>query len=156
MPIIPGVVASSKTGHLQPLAPTIGTATDGGTGSTVSVAFTPAGSGPAATSFTATSSPGGFTATGASSPLTVSGLTAGTAYTFTVYATNAAGNSPASASSNSVTPLILAAYFAGGYGSSYVSAIDKIAFSGDTQSTLSATLSTAKSQLAGAANSGAI
>ena len=105
MPIIAGVVASSKTGHLQPLAPTIGTATDGGTGSTVSVAFTPAATGPAATSFTATSSPGGLTATGASSPLTVSGLTSGTAYTFTVHATNAAGNSPESAASNSVTPV---------------------------------------------------
>jgi len=111
MPIIPGVVASSKTGHLQPLAPTIGTATDGGTGSTVSVSFTPAATGPAATSFTATSTPGGFTATGASSPLTVSGLTAGTSYTFTVHATNAAGNSPESAASNSVTPVVPSSFY---------------------------------------------
>lgn len=101
-PIV-GIVASSILGHLTPLAPTIGTATDGGTGSSATVAYTAAGSGPAATSFTATSSPGGFTGTG-SSPITVSGLTAGTAYTFTVHATNAYGNSPESAASNSVTP----------------------------------------------------
>ena len=39
---------------------------------------------------------------------------------------------------------------------SNLSGIDKIAFSGDTQSTLSATLSSARTDLAGAANSGAI
>ncbi|MBV9592460.1 MAG: DUF4082 domain-containing protein, partial [Actinobacteria bacterium] len=35
---------------------------------------------------------------------TISGLTAGTAYTFTVYASNAYGNGPVSAASNAVTP----------------------------------------------------
>lgn len=79
------------------------TATDGGTGSTASVAFT-AVSG--ATSYTAISTPGSFTATGASSPLTVSGLTAGTSYTFQVSATNAVGTGGLSAPSNSVTPAV--------------------------------------------------
>jgi aryl-phospho-beta-D-glucosidase BglC (GH1 family) len=60
--------------------------------------------GSAITSFTATSSPGGKTGTGTTSPINVSGLSNGTAYTFTVYATNALGNGPASAASNSVTP----------------------------------------------------
>ena len=87
-----------------PGAPTIGTATGGNT--TASVTFTaPANAGyPTSLTYTVTSSPGGLTGTGASSPITVSGLTNGTAYTFTVTATNATGTGPASAASNSVTP----------------------------------------------------
>ncbi|WP_229706755.1 hypothetical protein, partial [Shewanella inventionis] len=50
-------------------------------------------------------SPDGLTATGTSSPLTVTGLTNGTAYTFSVTATNSAGNSSSSSASNSVTPI---------------------------------------------------
>lgn len=85
-----------------PDAPTIGTATAGVL--SASVAFTPAATGSAATSFTATSTPGGITGTGSASPITVSGLTAGVSYTFTVHATNAAGNSPESGASNAVVP----------------------------------------------------
>ena len=92
-----------------PGAPTIGTATDTGAGGAVSVAFTAptfAGIPATITGYTVTSSPGGVTGTGASSPITVSGLTNGTAYTFTVQATNASGTGPASAASNSVTPTL--------------------------------------------------
>lgn len=90
-----------------PFAPTIGaaTATD-----TASVEFTPSATGAAATSYTATSSPGGITGTSSSSPITVSGLTSGTAYTFTVTATNANGTSSASSASNSVTPVASVSY----------------------------------------------
>jgi hypothetical protein len=84
-----------------PGTPTGVTATAGDT--TASVAFTPADS--TATSFTVTSSPGGFTGTGSSSPITVTGLTDGTAYTFTVTATNSTGTSAASAASTPVTPV---------------------------------------------------
>jgi hypothetical protein len=85
-----------------PDTPTIGTATAGD--ASASVTFTPAGTGETATSFTATSTPGSHTGTGGSSPVTVSGLSNGTSYTFTVHASNAAGDSSESSSSNSVTP----------------------------------------------------
>lgn len=85
-----------------PDAPTIGTATLSQT--TASVTFTPAATGGTPTSYTVTSSPGGLTGTGSSSPISVANLVIGTTYTFTVTATNSAGTSPASSASNSVTP----------------------------------------------------
>ena len=62
--------------------------------------------GTALTGFTVTSSPGGFTCTAAASATScvVSGLTNGTAYTFTAVATNEIGNSVASSATTSVTP----------------------------------------------------
>ncbi len=88
-----------------PGAPTIGAATAGNAQATVT--FSPPGSngGSAITSFTVTANPGGATGSGAMSPIVVSGLSNGTAYTFTVTATNAIGTSAASAASNSVTPI---------------------------------------------------
>jgi sugar lactone lactonase YvrE/ketopantoate hydroxymethyltransferase len=72
-----------------------------------SVAFTTGGTGGSPIiSYTVTSNPGNLTATGISSPITVAGLTNGTAYTFTVTATNALGTSPASAASVAVTPAV--------------------------------------------------
>src|ERR1039457_1622522 len=56
------------------------------------------------TGYTVTSSPGNITATGTASPITVTGLTNGTSYTFTVTATNTSGTGPASSASNSVIP----------------------------------------------------
>lgn len=95
---------ASITATTVPQAPTIGTATPGGGSATVAYTAGATG-GKTITTFTATSSPQGLTGTGAS-PITVSGLTNGTAYTFTVTATNANGTSLASAASNSVTPAI--------------------------------------------------
>ena len=88
-----------------PGAPTIGTATALGPTS-ASVPFTaPSCTGYPATitGYTATSTPGCFTSTGASSPLTVTGLTSGSTYTFKVKATNGTGTGPCSAASNSLT-----------------------------------------------------
>jgi hypothetical protein len=71
----------------------------------VIVAFTaPAANGAVITGYTVTSEPGGVTATGAASPLIVTGLTNGIAYTFTVRATNIAGTGSASEPSAPVTP----------------------------------------------------
>jgi hypothetical protein len=86
-----------------PDAPTVGTATR--SGSNISVPFTLATRGGTPVSFTVTSSPGSLTGSGASSPIIVAGLTSGTNYTFTVTATNASGTGPASAASNSISPL---------------------------------------------------
>lgn len=87
-------------------APTIGTATGGDT--SASVAFTaPTNTGGAAiTQYYAVSNPGRITGNAASSPVTVSGLTNGTSYTFTVWALNSYGPSPYSAASGSVTPAL--------------------------------------------------
>ncbi len=50
---------------------------------------------------------GGQTASGSGSPITVTGLTNGDTYTFTVTATNGAGTGPPSTPSNPVVPAIL-------------------------------------------------
>src|SRR5262249_22269102 len=73
--------------------------------SQATLSFTPpASNGTPITSYTATASPGGMTVAGAASPIVVSGLTNGTAYTFTVSATTAAGTGDPSAPSSAVTP----------------------------------------------------
>jgi virginiamycin B lyase len=64
----------------------------------------PATTGGPYTSYTVTSSPGGLTATVTGTSASISGLTMGTTYTFTVTATNAAGTSLVSVPSNPVTP----------------------------------------------------
>jgi hypothetical protein len=84
-----------------PSVPTIGAATAVNFES-VNVAFTAPGA-YAGSTYTATSSPGGFTGTSATSPILVSGLSELTEYTFTVTATNATGTSGASAASDPVT-----------------------------------------------------
>lgn len=97
---------------MGPGAPTSVTAEPGDASATISfTAPTFTGVPPGITGYRAISSPGGFTATGASSPLTVTGLTNGTAYTFSVDATNGVQYGPAGVS-GSVTPAFQRALFA--------------------------------------------
>ena len=96
------IKALGFAGAGKPLAPTIGTATR--SSAAINVVFTPGYNGGAPiTAYTATSTPGNNIFTGLSSPIVATGLTLGTAYTFTVYATNVYGDSPLSNSSNSLT-----------------------------------------------------
>lgn len=99
------IYSCKKDNFTVPGPPTIGTAIAGNGQATVT--FTPpvSNGGLSIISYIVTSSPGGLTGTGPR-PITVSGLTNGTAYTFTVTATNAIGTSVASSPSNPVTPVI--------------------------------------------------
>lgn len=96
--------STQPTTATVPGAPVITGATPGS--GQVTVAFNPPGTngGIAISNYTVTASPGGATATGQSSPITVTGLTNGTAYTFTVTATNSVGTSAPSSTSSPVTP----------------------------------------------------
>lgn len=84
-------------------APTVGTVVRDG--SALSVPFTPAVKGGAATNFIATSTPGGITGTSATSPILVQGLTSGTSYTFVVQGQNTTATGPASQVSNAESAL---------------------------------------------------
>ena len=100
-------IASASTAAVTPRtvpdAPGGVTATGGNSQATVSWGA-PGNGGDPITGYTATADPGGATCTTAGTSCTVSGLTNGQAYTFSVTATNGVGTGPASTPSASVTP----------------------------------------------------
>ncbi|WP_345861386.1 Ig-like domain-containing protein [Shewanella algae] len=100
----PTVTQSFTVNAVVPGAPTSVSAVASDASATVSFSAPASTGGAAISSYTVTSSPGGLTASGAGSPLTVSGLSNGTGYSFTVSASNTAGTGPASSPSNTVTP----------------------------------------------------
>jgi hypothetical protein len=120
-PTLGDLYSNTQTGYIEvytaegwsqlgviPTSPTIGTATNVGTNrayndGAVSVTFSPGAGGGLVSSFTSTSVSGGYSGSGASSPVLVTGIPTGTSATFTAVATNGYGNSLASAASNSVT-----------------------------------------------------
>jgi YVTN family beta-propeller protein len=101
---VASAISNAVTPFGPPGAPTGATAAPGIGKAVVSFTAPASNGGSAITAYTVTSSPGGITATGTASPITVTGLTGGTSYTFTVVATNAAGPGPASAPTAAVTP----------------------------------------------------
>lgn len=101
--MVAGASPASAVGAPDP--PTGVSALDGPADGQASVSFTPAATGTPAVGYTATSTPGGLQSSGCTgSPCTVSGLTDGTSYTFTVHAMSPGGSSAESSASNSVTP----------------------------------------------------
>lgn len=91
-----------------PDAPTIGPTSAGSRQVTVNFTAPASDGGSPILDYTVTSTPGGFAATDVSSPITVTGLTNGTVYTFAVTARNLDGVSAPSAPSNNTTPRIFA------------------------------------------------
>ncbi len=104
------VFTYTATANHTPGAPTMGGATGGDTSATVRFSAPLSDGGSPIISYIATAvdgtnpANGGETASGLASPITVTGLTNGDSYTFTVTATNSNSSGAASAPSNAVVP----------------------------------------------------
>jgi len=95
--------SNTITATTVPNAPTVSTVTSSFESASVAFSANETG-GSYITQYTVTSNPGSISASGASSPINVTGLTAGTSYLFTVTAANQNGNSISSAQSASAMP----------------------------------------------------
>jgi hypothetical protein len=122
-----------------PNAPTAVSATPGNGQASVSFTAPSYNGGSPILYYTAVSNPGNITASSSGSPITVTNLTNGQSYTFTVTATNAAGTSASSTPSSAIIPVAAGTVFftlpSGGGGSSSGSS------SGNTSSSVPAATS---------------
>lgn len=89
----------------KPEAPTNVTAIAGDGEATINFTAPSSNGGSPIINYTVTAQPGGMTVTGTESPIKMTGLDNGTEYTFTVTATNRAGNSESSVPSGAVRPV---------------------------------------------------
>ena len=105
------LASTAVTPSTIPNAPTGVTAAMGDAQATISFLAPVNNGGAAVTSYTVTSNPGSLscTVTAPATSCTVTGLTNGTAYTFTVKATNTNGDSLASTASTAGTPVLSSA-----------------------------------------------
>ncbi len=101
----PQVSQTFAVNAVAPGAPTGVSAVFGEGEATVTFSAPASNGGATIGGYTVTSSPDGLTANGSSSPITISSLSNGTTYSFTVTAYNSAGTGTASGSSNSGTPV---------------------------------------------------
>ena len=133
-----------------PDSPTSVSASGGDTQATVSFTAPSDVGGSAITGYIATSNDG-IGATGTSSPITVTGLTNGTSYTFNVWAINAFGYSAPSDASGSVSPAAPIAVFYGGEatGGSSVNTIDYVTIGSTGNATDFGDLTGARRRVAG-------
>jgi uncharacterized repeat protein (TIGR02543 family) len=113
----------------KPDAPTGVSATSGGNASTTVSWTAPSDGGSAITSYTATSN-AGQTCSSSTTSCSITGLTNGTPYTFTVTATNSIGTSDPSSASSAATPaapvVTVPSSGGGGGGSTYVAPVPTV------------------------------
>ena len=143
-------------------APDPATGVEGSAGDgQVSVSFTspPDAGGAAITGYRVTDSTGAFGASGSASPITVTGLTNDTSYTFNVWAINPFGWSSPSDASGSVSPVANIALIAQGfrfnssYQDVYLNNIDQITISTTGNATDFGNLTVARTEAAGLSSS---
>lgn len=101
---VSGTFSSTTAAGLPGVATSVSAAPGDGQ-ATVSFGVPASNGGSAITGYIAKASPGGQSASAMSSPIVVSGLSNGTAYSFTITTTTASGTSSVSGPSNSVVPV---------------------------------------------------
>jgi hypothetical protein len=151
MPLRPpaGFISANYDPLKNPDAPTGVSATGGDASASVSFTAPANVGGSAVTAYYAVSNPGQITSSGASSPVTVTGLSNGTSYTFQVWALNSFGPGPFSAASGSVTPAAPRGAFGGGEPFTYTNTIQYVTISTTGNATDFGDLTIAAIDLAG-------